>query len=135
MCQWGSSFWGTDQTYTWILNHYYNPDSATIQGAALAANNTNDSHITDDRTLKIAPNPASGGSITIEYTLADASQPASIVVTDNFGHRAQQRNVVLQQGVNRLTINTSGLKAGIYNVTVRLATSGKATSRKLLVVK
>ncbi len=33
MCQWGSSFWGTDQTYTWILNHYYNPDGATIQGA------------------------------------------------------------------------------------------------------
>jgi hypothetical protein len=135
MCQWGSSFWGTDQTYTWILNHYYNPDSAAIQGAALATNNTNDSHITDDRTLKIAPNPASGGSITIEYTLADASQPASIVVTDNFGQQAQQRNVVLQQGVNRLTINTNGLKAGIYNVTVRLATSGKATSRKLLVVK
>ncbi|WP_143773992.1 SpoIID/LytB domain-containing protein, partial [Niastella vici] len=36
MCQWGSSFWGTDQTYTWILNHYYNPDTAAIQTGTLA---------------------------------------------------------------------------------------------------
>jgi hypothetical protein len=41
----------------------------------------------------------------------------------------------LQQGLNRLTINTSGLKAGIYNVTVRLGASGKSTSKKLLIVK
>ena len=133
MCQWGSSFWGTDQTYTWILNHYYNPDGAAIPAAITGG--TNDSRITDDGTLKVAPNPASGGSITIEYTLADVSQPASIVVTDNFGKPAQQRNVVLQQGMNRITINTSGLKQGIYNVTVRLASSGKAVSKKLLVVK
>jgi hypothetical protein len=135
MCQWGSSFWGTDQTYTWILNHYYNPDSAAIQGAALAANTTNDSRISGDGALRVAPNPATSGTITIEYSLTDASQPASITITDNFGKTAQQRNVVLQQGLNRLSINTSGLKAGIYNVTVRLATSGKATSKKLLVVK
>jgi peptidoglycan hydrolase-like amidase len=31
MCQWGSSYWGTDQTYAWILNHYYNPDTAAVQ--------------------------------------------------------------------------------------------------------
>jgi peptidoglycan hydrolase-like amidase len=135
MCQWGSSFWGTDQTYTWILDHYYNPDTAAIQTSTVANNNTSDSKLTGDQTLKVAPNPATGGSITIEYMLTDASQPASIVVTDNYGQQAQQRNVVLQQGVNRLSINTSGLKAGVYNVTVRLATSGKAVSKKLLVVK
>ncbi|WP_207515452.1 carboxypeptidase regulatory-like domain-containing protein [Longitalea luteola] len=136
MCQWGSSFWGTDQTYSWILNHYYNPDSATIQTTTttIAASNS-DSKITDDGSLKIAPNPTSGSTITIEYTLADVSQPASIVVTDNFGKSARQRNVVLQPGLNRLSIGTSGLKAGIYNVTVRLAASGKSTSKKLLVVK
>ncbi|MFL5744459.1 MAG: SpoIID/LytB domain-containing protein [Niastella sp.] len=137
MCQWGSSFWGTDQTYTWILNHYYNPDSAAIQtsSGALVNSNTNDTHITEPGSLKIAPNPATGSAITIEYTLADASQPASIVVSDNFGQAAQQRNVVLQQGLNRLTINTSGLKPGIYNVTIRLNASGKSTSKKLLIVK
>jgi peptidoglycan hydrolase-like amidase len=133
MCQWGSSFWGTDQTYTWILNHYYNPDSAAIQTTITAV--TNDNKIADDRTLTIAPNPVTGSSITIEYTLNGLSQPASIVLTDNFGQSAQQRNVVLQPGINRLSINTSSLKPGIYNVTVRLGVSGKAISKKLLIVK
>ena len=59
MCQWGSSFCGTDQTYTWILNHYYNPDGAAIPAAITGG--TNDSRITDDGTLKVAPSPASGG--------------------------------------------------------------------------
>ncbi|WP_166437293.1 N-acetylmuramoyl-L-alanine amidase [Niastella caeni] len=137
MCQWGSSFWGTDQTYTWILDHYYNPDGVAIQtSAAAATSSTSDSRKAEaDGTLKIAPNPVTGSAITIEYTLADVSQPASIVITDNFGQIAQQRNVVLQQGLNRLTVNTSGLKAGVYNVTVRPGTTGKATSRKLLIVK
>ena len=136
MCQWGSSFWGADQTYTWILNHYYNPDSAAIQtsSGALVTTNTSDSKIADDRTLSIAPNPVTGGTITIGYTLADVSQPASIVLTDNFGQSAQQRNVVLQQGMNRLSINTSNLKPGIYNVTVRLI-SGKAISKKILIIR
>ncbi|OQP56373.1 hypothetical protein A3860_39925, partial [Niastella vici] len=31
MCQWGSSRWASDKTYTWILNHYYNPGSVYIQ--------------------------------------------------------------------------------------------------------
>jgi N-acetyl-anhydromuramyl-L-alanine amidase AmpD len=134
MCQWGSSFWGADQTYTWILDHYYNPDGAAIPVSTITGS-TSDSRIAGDGALRVAPNPATSGTITIEYSLTDASQPASITITDNFGKAAQQRNVVLQQGLNRLTINTSGLKAGIYNVTVRLATSGKATSKKLLVVK
>jgi hypothetical protein len=136
MCQWGSSFWGTDQTYTWILNHYYNPDSAAVQtSASLVNSTTSESKTAEAGTLKVAPNPASGGTITIEYTLGDASQPASIVVADNFGQIAQQRNIVLQQGLNRLSVNTSSLKPGIYNVTVRLGASGKTTSRKLLIVK
>ncbi|WP_158085319.1 T9SS type A sorting domain-containing protein, partial [Niastella vici] len=106
-----------------------------IQTGTLATSSTSDSRITENGTLKLAPNPATGSAVTIEYTLADASQPASIVVTDNFGQAAQQRNVVLQQGVNRLTINTGSLKPGIYNVTIRLGASGKTTSKKLLIVK
>lgn len=137
MCQWGSSYWGTDQTYTWILNHYYNPDTAAIQtnAAAVATSSTSDSKIPEAGTLKLAPNPARGSAITIEYTLGDVSQPVSIVITDNFGQIVQQRSVVLQQGINRLAVNTGGLKAGIYNVTIRPGTTGKATSRKLLIVK
>ncbi|HEY1201488.1 MAG TPA: N-acetylmuramoyl-L-alanine amidase [Niastella sp.] len=133
MCQWGSSFWGTDQTYTWILDHYYNPDGAAIPTTTTIT--SSDSRIEGDGPLRVAPNPATGSTITIEYSLTDASQPASITISDNYGKAAQQRNVVLQQGLNRLSVNTSGLKAGIYNVTVRLATSGKAVSKKLLVVR
>jgi peptidoglycan hydrolase-like amidase len=137
MCQWGSSYWGTDQTYSWILNHYYNPDTATVQtsAAAVATSSTSDSRMAEAGTLKLAPNPATGSAITVEYTLADASQPASIVITDNFGQIVQQRSVVLQQGINRLAVNTGGLKAGIYNVTILPGATGKATSRKLLIVK
>lgn len=136
MCQWGSSFWGTDQTYTWILNHYYNPDAASVQTAAAATGSTSDSKATQaDGTLKVAPNPVTGNSITIEYTLGDASQPAGIVISDNYGNIAQQRSVVLQKGSNRLTVNTTGLKAGVYTITVRLNATGKAVSRKLVVVK
>jgi hypothetical protein len=134
MCQWGSSFWGTDQTYTWILNHYYNPDGAAIPTTTTITSNS-DNRIDGDGALRVAPNPVTSSTITIEYSLTDVSQPASITITDNFGKPAQQRNVVLQQGINRLSFNTNGLKAGIYNVTVRLATTGKATSKKLLVVK
>jgi peptidoglycan hydrolase-like amidase len=132
MCQWGSSFWGTDQTYTWILNHYYNPDSAAIQTTITAV--TNDSKIADDRTLTIAPNPVTGSAINVAYTLTGLSQPASIVLTDNFGQSARQRTVVLQQGLNQVSVSTNGLKAGIYHVTIRLA-SGKSTSRKILILR
>jgi N-acetyl-anhydromuramyl-L-alanine amidase AmpD len=136
MCQWGSSFWGTDQTYTWILNHYYNPDSAAIQTSITATtNNTNDTKTESAGIIKVAPNPVNGSSITVVFTLNDASQPAGIVLTDSYGNVTQQRAVVLQQGSNRITMPVSGLKAGIYTLTIRLSASGKATSKKLVVVK
>jgi hypothetical protein len=118
------------------LNHYYNPDAASVQTAATATSSTSDSKATDaNGTLKVAPNPVTGSAITVEYTLGDASQPAGIVIADNYGNIAQQRSVVLQKGSNRLTINTTGLKAGVYTITVRLNATGKAVSRKLVVVK
>lgn len=146
MCQWGSSFWARDKTYTWILNHYYKPGGVTIQTPASVATTTEleekegitdeDGRITDaDGALKVTPNPVTGSSVTIEYKLDGVSQPASIVVTNNFGNMVQQRSVVLQQGLNRLTIPTSGLKAGIYNITIRLSATGKTKSNKLMVVK
>ena len=133
MCQWGSSFWGTDQTDTWILNHYYNPDGAAIQTSATATNST-DIKTDAAGTLKVSPNPVNGSAVIVEYTLADVSQPASIVVTDNYGNVARQRSVVLQKGYNQLTIPTSGLKAGVYNVTLRLGATGKAKTQKIVVV-
>ena len=135
MCQWGSSFWGTDQTYTWILNHYYNPDGAAVQTSATTQTNTTDTKTDAAGTLKVSPNPVSGSSVIVEYTLADASQPASIVVTDNYGNIAQQRSVVLQKSYNQITIPASGLKAGVYNVTIRLSATGKAKTQKIIIVK
>jgi len=141
MCQWGSSFWGTDQTYTWILNHYYGPDSVTIQlpaAAAVAANTAISA--TDDKqeavdNLKISPNPANGGQVTIEYTLGDASQDATIIVFGPYGDAVQQRRAALQTGYNRITLNTGMLKTGMYTVSVRLNASGKTISKRLVVVK
>ena len=146
MCQWGSSFWARDKTYTWILNHYYNPGGVSIQTPASIATTTEfdeKEESTDgdnrmphaDGSLKVTPNPVSGSPVTIEYTLDDVSQSASIVITSNYGNVAQQRSVVLQQGLNRLTIPASGLKAGIYNITIRLSVTGKSESKKVIIVK
>jgi hypothetical protein len=144
MCQWGSSRWASDKTYTWILNHYYNPGNVYIQLPASAVTadqtSTTDQANTETKTdaagtMKVSPNPVSGSTVIIEYTLGDASQPASIVVTDNYGNVSQQRSVVLQKGYNQLTIPISGLKAGIYNVTLRLSATGKAKTQKIIVVK
>ncbi|HEX6432130.1 MAG TPA: T9SS type A sorting domain-containing protein, partial [Niastella sp.] len=130
----------------WILNHYYKPNGITIQTPASVATTTEyeekeestdgDDRIPDaDGALKVTPNPVTGSSIIIEYTLDDVSQPASIVITSNYGNVAQQRSVVLQQGLNRLTMPTSGLKAGIYNITIRLSATGKSKSKKVIIVK
>ncbi|OQP62430.1 hypothetical protein A3860_29165 [Niastella vici] len=145
MCQWGSSFWARDKTYTWILNHYYQPGGVSIQTPASVATTTEfeekEGSASDDRTtdangaLKVTPNPVTGSSVTIEYKLDVVSQPASIVVTNNYGNVVQQRSVILQQGVNRLTIPTGGFKTGIYNITIRLSATGKSKSSKLIVVK
>jgi len=86
-------------------------------------------------SLKVTPNPVTGSSVTIEFTLYEASQPARIVIANNYGSVMQQRSVVLQHGINRFTIPVSSLKAGLYNVTIRLSTTGKTESTQLIVVK
>jgi len=140
MCQWGSSFWGTDQTYTWILNHYYGPDSVTIQlpAAALVAGDlskTSEPNEVAGENLRVAPNPVTGSEVTVEYNLAEAAQAATIILSGPYGNVVQQRPVNLQTGYNRLTLHTGMLKGGMYIISVRLNTSGKITSKKLVVVK
>jgi len=140
MCQWGSSFWGTDQTYTWILNHYYGPDSVTIQlpAAALVAGDlskTSEPQTVAGVNLRVAPNPVTGSEVTVEYNLAEASQAATIILSGPYGNAVQQRQVVLQTGYNRLTVHTGMLKGGMYVISVQLNTTGKITSKKLVVIK
>lgn len=135
MCQWGSNFWGTDQTYTWILNHYYGPDTVTIQSpAALVATSpaTKTSELTPDTdNLRLSPNPVSGSDVKVTYLLKEASQAATITLTNHYGSMVRQQRVMLQQGHNQLTLPTGKLKAGLYTVTIRLQT-GKTTSKKLM---
>jgi len=138
MCQWGSSFWGTDQTYTWILNHYYGPDSVTIQlpATALVAGDlskTSEPNEVAGENLQVAPNPVNGSEVKITYTLREASQAATIVLSDYYGRTVRQQRVSLQQGNNQLTLHTGKLKAGMYVVTIQLQT-GKTESKKLMAV-
>lgn len=93
------------------------------------------SRLAKEGSLKVTPNPVTGSSVTIEYTLNDASQPASIVIANNYGNVTEQRSVVLQQGINRFTVPVSSLKAGLYNVTIRLSKTGKTESTQLIIVK
>jgi hypothetical protein len=138
MCQWGSSFWGTDQTYTWILNHYYGPDSITIQlpAAAMAAGDvskTSAGKTVAADNLRLAPNPVTGSEVTVYYTLQGAAQPATISLGDYNGRPVRVQRVALQQGYNQLTLHTGTLKAGMYIVTIQLQT-GKTESKKIMVV-
>lgn len=135
MCQWGSNFWGTDQTYTWILNHYYGPDTVTIQTPATLtvtqqATQTSEPAPAADN-LKLSPNPVTGTEVKVTYVLEDASQPATIVLADHYGRVVRQQRVVLEPGNNQVTLSTGRLKAGFYTVMIRLQT-GKTTSKKLM---
>lgn len=135
MCQWGSSFWGTDQTYTWILNHYYGPDTVTIQTPAALMITQQEPKTSEPApaadNLKLSPNPVSGTDVKVSYLLDGPSQPATIVLADHYGRAVRQQRVVLQQGHNQLTLPTGKLKVGLYTVTIRLQT-GKTTSKKLM---
>lgn len=136
MCQWGSSFWASDKTYDWILNHYYNPGGVYIHvpGDTLLTA-TNDISEQADKSMKLSPNPITGNSVALDYTLTDATQAASLLLTDNYGKTILQRSVSLLKGNNHITIPVSGLKAGTYTITIRLNSTGKTNSQKLLVVK
>lgn len=136
MCQWGSSFWGTDQTYTWILNHYYGPDTVTIQtpGSILMTSRTavtTNAPTREADHLQLSPNPVTGTEVKVSYLLEEASQAATIALLDHYGRMVRQQRVQLQPGNNQLSLSVGKLKAGLYTVTIRLQT-GKTESKKLL---
>jgi peptidoglycan hydrolase-like amidase/N-acetyl-anhydromuramyl-L-alanine amidase AmpD len=139
MCQWGSSYWATDKTYTWILDHYYTPAGIAIQaaGATLATAKEGDKNeqiiIGGSDKLTLYPNPVSDDLLRIGYK-SDAAQSAVITIADFSGRLIQQQPVRLLKGTNSLTVSTSKLKNGNYIVTVRLS-SGKSDSKKLVVAK
>lgn len=139
MCQWGSSFWASDKTYQWILNHYYNPggvDSATIAASRtyLAGPATVNTEKKTALGLQVAPNPVTGSEVKLTYTLAKETGDAILVLSDNNGRPVLQQRVALQQGLNQLSLQTGALKGGIYIVTLRLA-GGVSESKKLILVK
>lgn len=142
MCQWGSSRWATNgKTYSWILNHYYNPGG--VSTSAIAAART--TAVADDfktpetdkgikaNRLEVAPNPVSGSEIKVSYVATLPSQ-ATLQLFDNFGRLVQQQRVALQQGINRFSLNVAALKGGIYIVTVRAA-GGSVESKKVVLIR
>lgn len=140
MCQWGSSFWASDKTYQWILNHYYNPGG--VDSATIAVSRTYlASHATVPNSgkkavsgLQVAPNPVTGNEVKLTYTLAKEAGKAVLLLSDNTGRPVLQQRVSLQQGLNQLTLQTGALKGGIYIVTMQLA-GGVSESKKLILVK
>lgn len=140
MCQWGSSFWASDKTYQWILNHYYNPGG--VDSAAIAVSRTYlaaPSGVTDAgkisvQGLQVAPNPVTGNEVKLTYNLTGKGSNAVILLSDNNGRPVLQQRVAVQRGLNQLTLQTGALKGGIYIVTLQLA-GGVSESKKLILVK
>lgn len=73
-----------------------------------------------------------GHEIRVNYFLNNISQPATLILSDTYGRIIQRRRLQLQQGNNRLNVNTSLLKAGVYLVTVQLEGMGGGASRKII---
>lgn len=145
MCQWGSSFWASDKTYTWILNHYYNPGGVTVQAAAAVAatlaktadseNNVKETMLTASGNLILFPNPVSGDVVKAGYTLSVSARSAIVLLSDNTGRVLQRKPVQLIHGYNQITLDISALKSGIYIVTVKPDLSVVSESKKLVVAK
>lgn len=81
-------------------------------------------------SMVVAPNPIAGNEIRVNYFLNNIPQPATLLLSDTYGRIIQQRRLQLQQGNNRLNVNTSLLKAGVYLVTVQM--DGGGVSRKII---
>jgi peptidoglycan hydrolase-like amidase/N-acetyl-anhydromuramyl-L-alanine amidase AmpD len=134
MCQWGSSFWASDKTYQWILNHYYNPGGVDSAARTSLTGETVTGKGTPAAKLQVAPNPVTGSEVKVSYTSALPSQGAILLLSDNTGRPVQQQRVTLQQGINQLSLHTGALKGGIYIVTLKLA-GGLSESKKVVLVK
>jgi N-acetyl-anhydromuramyl-L-alanine amidase AmpD len=133
----------TDPGKYWNWTKYANLISPPSMAAAIAedaddkvtTNSDPSGLVKKGGDLKVVPNPVRGSSVTVEFTLHRAAQPARITITNNYGYVAQQRSVILHPGINRFTLSVSSLKAGLYNVTIRLNATGETESTQLIVVK
>ena len=76
------------------------------------------------------PNPTAG-AFTLACT-APAAQTATLVLTDVLGRTVQQHPVSLQTGANRVPLPATGLPAGLYHLTLRLA-DGQHQNQQLLI--
>ena len=74
--------------------------------------------------LEVAPNPVSGNEVKISYTVSLPS-PAMLQLYDNFGRLVKQE---------RLSLDVSALKGGIYIITVRAA-GGGVESKKFVLIR
>jgi hypothetical protein len=85
--------------------------------------------VTRDLGVTLAPNPLSGGFVTLRYALPSAG-PATINVVDVVG-RTVDRRTVLASRTGAVNLDLRSLSAGVY--LVRFETDGYRTTRKLVV--
>lgn len=83
-------------------------------------------------SMAVAPNPVSGNDVHVNYYLNNTPHPATLLLSDTYGRIMLRRRIQLQQGNNRLHINTSLFKAGVYLITVQLDGMGGGASKKLI---
>lgn len=83
-------------------------------------------------SLAVSPNPIRGHEIRVQYYLNNTSQPATLLLSDTYGRIVEHLRVQLQQGNNRLNINTGFLQAGVYHVIILLDGKGGGISRKIV---
>jgi Mg-chelatase subunit ChlD len=87
--------------------------------------------------LPTSPNPSASGRINGAFTLAQdpgASSPVTITLYDALGRRvAQHEELRATAGMNRFTINTRNLPAGLYQLQVLHA--GESRMTKVLITK
>jgi hypothetical protein len=146
MCQWGSSFWASDKTYTWILNHYYNPGGVTVQAAATVAASLaktsalemdeKETMVTGSGNLTLFPNPVAGDVVKVGYSSSSAkARTAILILSDNAGTVIQRKPVQLQHGYNQFTLNIGALKNGIYIIAIQSDLTIVPQGKKLVVAK
>lgn len=113
MCQWGSHRWAQQgKTYTWILDHYYNP------AGIYRCNSTTAGLKTADFTepFVIYPNPTSG-DFTIELNRV-ANKKIAIIITNALGQILFKNSAIAPTDNYLQKINLRGHAGGLYFVKI-----------------
>lgn len=86
-------------------------------------------------TLKLYPNPVVNNSTTLSIFNSASIQNATLVIGNVLGKDVMVKKLVLNKGINYVSINTSDLSAGLYWLKVVTTNNSLPSSIKLVVNK